>query len=66
VVEVCLDYNGVTVPTSCQQYVQSGPSAEVPCIPGIWQTVVFPLFPGLGGTKHSNPLIVTTQCEPPV
>jgi len=61
-VEVCLDYNGVTIPTTCRRYITNGPTGAAPCLPGIWQTVVFPLFPALGGTKHSDPLIVTTQC----
>ena len=60
---VCLDYNGVTRVDTCRTYHGSfpqGPTAETPCLVGVWHTMVV-VIPGSGAprTAHSGTLIVT-------
>jgi hypothetical protein len=66
---VCLDHFAVTWHNSCMTYgigadgSAGGPSAQAPCIPGIWQTSVTVLVPGPDPEGlHSDSLTVTTEC----
>lgn len=63
--EVCLDYNFVTIATSCVTHPAgaSRPTNAVSCLPGVWATDVTPIgaFGPLDSSVHSQPLIITTQ-----
>ena len=63
--EVCVDYNLITVATSCRLYPAgaTGATNPVPCLPGTWFTQVTPvgIFGPEGDHTHSFPLVVTTQ-----
>jgi hypothetical protein len=63
---VCLDYNGVTVGTSCRTYSgtgsASGSTNPTLCLPGLWQTQVtftHMFMPGVESRTHSDPVLLT-------
>lgn len=69
IVMVCLDHFAITWNNSCSIYgigadgSGGGPSAQAPCLPGIWQTSVTAMVPGPDPeTLHSDSLIVTSEC----
>lgn len=67
---VCLDYNYVTVANSCRSYSvgTGGPTAKVPCVPGVWLTQVTPMgiFGPIGSNTHSFPSVIVNNCLRPV
>lgn len=63
-VVVCLDYNGVTVASTCRTYrgtgYAGGPSGPAPCLPGLWQTqVTMTHIMGPSSKTHSDPVLLT-------
>lgn len=63
---VCLDYNGVTVATSCRTYRGTGSTGgstnPTRCLPGLWQTQVtfsHMFMPGVESRTHSDPVLLT-------
>jgi hypothetical protein len=63
-VVVCLDYNGVTVPSSCRTYrgypSAGGSTAPVKCLPGLWQTqVTMTHVMGPSSRIHSDPVLLS-------
>lgn len=67
-ITVCLDYNFVTVASTCKpktgQGTVSGSSGSFPCLPGIWQTQVIATTPGPDMKVLSDPVLIL--CLPPV
>lgn len=63
-VVVCLDYNGVTVASTCRTYrgtgSAGGSSGPAPCLPGLWQTqVTMTHIMGPSSRTHSDPVLLT-------
>lgn len=68
-VEVCVDYNGITQPLSCNLIPPNevGSSNPVPCVPGVWLTQATPMgvFGPLGSSTHSLPRAFVSECLNP-
>ncbi|HEX2196293.1 MAG TPA: hypothetical protein VHJ76_05140 [Actinomycetota bacterium] len=63
-VVVCLDYNGVTIASSCKTYrgtgSAGGSSGPAMCLPGLWQTMVtMTHIMGPSSSTHSDPVLLT-------
>lgn len=69
--EVCLDYNGVTLTNTCRTYqtAAGGDSGKTKCMPGVWDTIVIAHYVDKGvevahsGDGQGLPLVVTTECR---
>ncbi len=65
-ITVCLDYNGVTIASSCTARTGTGyvsaSSKPTPCLPGLWQTQVIATTPGPDMKVLSDPVLLL--CPP--
>lgn len=68
-VEVCLDFDGVTVPETCRTYGSPSGGASRPymCVPGLYESMVIVRYNGgaveiAHSLENQSALVVTTQC----